>query len=81
MADALRANTSVTWFSLRGWCGQPAPHVRVASRCASGALILDTKGNDIHETGATAIGEALRANTAVTNLDLRCEHSTAAAAA
>ena len=72
IGDALKTNTSLTQLdlSLTHNTNETTPH-----HITSHHLILSSTGNNIEPEGAKAIGEALKANTSLTKLDLGLTHN------
>ena len=72
MGDALKSNTTLTELYL------DSEHKRNNTRMSSVnnslfSILINSTGNNIYETGATSLSDALKSNTSLRDLDLRSE--------
>ena len=72
LSDALKSNKTLTQLNLGG------KHKRNSTQTASinnpfFFILIKSTGENIGETGATSLSDALKANTTLTELNLNCE--------
>ena len=72
MSEALKSNTTLTELNLNGEDKRKKTHKKHPPTIHSFFLFISTD-NEIGDTGAASLSEALKSNTTLTELDLRCE--------
>ena len=73
LSDALKSNKALTQFNLNG--EQKRNNTQMISiNNPLFSVFINSTGNKIGETGATSLGDALKSNTTLTQLNLGSEH-------
>ena len=73
LSDALKSNTTLTKLNL--WREHKRDNTQMASiNNPLFSILIKSTGNNIGETGATSLSDALKSNTTLTKLNLRGEH-------
>ena len=70
MSESLKSNTTLTKLDLRGEDKRKKTHKRHPSTIHSLSFLFIAIENNIGETGAASLSEALKSNTTLTALDL-----------
>ena len=72
MSDALKSNTTIAQLYLI--CEDKRNNTQISSiNNLHFSIFIKSSGNDIGERGAISLSDALKSNTAITQLDLICE--------
>ena len=73
LSDALKSNTTLTKLNL--WREHKRDNTQMASiNNPLFSILIKSTGNNIGETGATSLSDALKSNAALTQLDVCCEY-------
>jgi hypothetical protein len=73
LSEALRSNTTLTELDLDGEDDRKKTRNRHPLTIHSFFLLIQT-GNYIEDTGATSLSDALKSNTTLTKVNLKCEY-------
>ena len=73
MSEALKSNTTLTLLDLGGK-GKRTNTQMVSVNNSLFSILIKSTVNDIGDTGATSLSDALKSNTTLTKLNLYCEH-------
>ena len=74
MSEALKSNTTLTILNLGCDDKRKKTNKWHPSTIHSFSFLFTPTGNNIRETGATSLSEALKTNTTLTELDMDCEN-------
>ena len=73
LSEALKSNTTLTKLNLGSEDKRKKTHKRHPSTIHSFPFLITLTENNIGDTGATSLSEALKSNTTLTTLNLHCE--------
>ena len=73
MSEGLKSNTTLTWLDLSCEDKRKKTHKRHPSTIHSSSFLFTSSANEIGDTGATSLSEALKSNATLTELNLSGE--------